>query len=217
MGGEFHLVTAAQRLLCFPSGLVTGPKSPGTSFPGHVTLSETSALCLVHSDPTEPRAQVQATSTSGSPGRTHTLSSHRSLLLLAAVCRGPGPPQTPCHHPGSQHPPFSPENTGQTSFRRKPTLSQASEPQDVRRLHGWKDLPEGQLPVMSHSVAMRGGMSPEPLWVMSSSPFAVTPEVTRWPLFHKTCLRSLRDGILYRLLYYKFGGWTWTHYCILSR
>ena len=217
MGGEFHLVTEAQRLLCSPGGLATGPKSPGTSFPGHVTLSETSALCLVHSDPTEPRAQVQATSTSGSPGRTHTLLSHRSLLLLAAVCRGPGPPQTPCHHPGSQHPPFSPENTGQTSFRRKPTLSQASEPQDVRRLHGWKDLPEGQLPVTSHSVAMRGGMSPEPLWVMSSSPFAVSPEVTRWPLFHKTCLRSLRDGILYRLLYYKFGGWTWTHYCILSR
>ena len=164
----------------------------------------------------EPGAQVQATSTSGSPGSTHTFPSRRSLPLLAAVCKGPGPPQTPSHYPGSQHPPFLPENTGQSSFRRKPTLSQASEPQDVRSLHGWifqrvsfQSRPT-QLPW--EVVQAQSPFS----WVTSSSTFAVTPEVARWPLFHTTCLRSLRwhpspsstlqvlGMDMYTLLYFKW-------------
>ena len=146
----FHLVTAAQSLLCFPGGSATGPKSPGTPFPVSVMLPETPPLCLIRSDSTEPRAQ--ATPTSGSPGTTHPFPSRRPPPLPAAVCRGPGLPQTPNRHPGSQHLPFLPESRGQTGFRRKPALSHSSELQKVRRLHGWKALPKGQLSVTSSQV-----------------------------------------------------------------
>lgn len=123
------------------SGSASGLMSPGALFSASVRLSETPPLCLIHCDSMEPRAQAQVpTPASGSPGRTHSLLSRRSPLLPAAVCTGLL--QTPNHHQGSQHLPFLPESRTQTSVRRKPALSQTSEFQDIRRLHGWKDLPK---------------------------------------------------------------------------